>query len=109
MAPPLSKDIHSNFSYKYKLRPSILLRSAKVNARGDTTLDTAPPKPQSSSIDNISMSNYQKCYVQDYTTSDIGDALLVLLPVQYQLNPFSRWNEMMTFNTKSIKLTFTKL
>ena len=83
MVPQLSKEIHSNFNYEYKPRPSTLRRT--INARGNTP----PPEPHSTSIDNISISNYRRCYVEDYMTSAIGDTLLVLLPERYQSDSFS--------------------
>ena len=102
MVPQISKQIHSNFNYEYKLRPSTLRRS--IHARGNTP----PPEPISAIIDDISISNYVRCYVEDYMTSAIGDRLLVLLPERYQSDSFSQWNAMMTSNLKSIELVFSK-
>ena len=41
-------------------------------------------------------------------TCTVGESLIVLLPDRYQSDPFSPWHDMMTSNTKSIEITFSK-
>ena len=83
MVPQISKEILSNFSYKYKrcatnircTRQSIPLHNQKssdktltVNTMGSVTCLQAG----TDGITGISMSNYTRCYVEDFMTRDIG-------------------------------------
>ena len=69
MVPYMSKEIYSNFSYQYKLR-----RSAIHSTR------TSYGTEQNVESNVISLSNYSRCYVEDFMVCEIGETVLVLLP-----------------------------
>ena len=67
----------------------------------------ASSEPEEIVEDNITLSNYKKCYIEDFMTRTVGKLLIVLLPDRYQSGPFSPWYEMMASNTKSKETTFS--
>ena len=104
MVPQLSKEIHSNFNYQYKRRS---VSSPRCKSRVDSS-GNASSEPEVFIEDNLTLSNYNRCYVEDFMTRTVGESLIVLLPHRYQSDPFSPWYEMMSSNMKSMEITFSK-
>ena len=101
MVPQISKEIISNFSYKYKRRCTNLRRTGRI-------ISTTPIPSPRSGIDGISVSNYSRCYVEDYMTRKVGETLLVLLPSRYGDDNFSEWFSLMSSDICYVDITFTK-
>ena len=59
-------------------------------------------------IEDISIANYTRCYVEDYMTRDIGESLLVLIPTRYADDAFSSWFSLMSSDIRYIDICFTK-
>ena len=93
IVPQISKEIISNFSHTYKRRCTNLCRtgciisSSKVDNRNPN--NTAPISSPWSGIDGISISNYFRCYMEDYMTRNVRELLLVFLPSRYGDDTFS--------------------
>ena len=83
MVPQISKEIISNFSYKYQQQCTNLRRTSQIispskSYNSDPNNTTVISLPRSD-IDGISISNYYRCYVEDYMTHNVGELLLVLI------------------------------
>ena len=83
MLPQISKEISSNFSYKYKRRATVHRRSNRnasnttinsigaIDALRDVTID---------SLRDMMLVDHSRCYVENYMRCEIGDTLLILVP-----------------------------
>ena len=83
MVPQISKEILSNFSYKYKRRATNTRRAGRSISRriqqssddtrtGNITSSVMCTRAGTDVIDGISISNYTRCYVEDYMRREIG-------------------------------------
>ena len=100
MLPQMSKEIYSNFSYQYKLRRGTI-RSTRNSSASD---DTEPNRDSTL----VSLSNYSRCYVEDFMTCVIGEEVLVLILTRYLDDQFSIWYELMSSNIEYTEVGFTK-
>ena len=111
MVPQISKEIISNFSYKYERRCTTLrhtgriISSSKPDSDPTNTTVISPPR---SVIDGISVFNYSRCYVEDYMTRNVGESLLVMIPSRHGDDPISNWFSLMDSNIPYIDISFTK-
>ena len=119
MVPQISKDILSNFSYNYKRRATNTRHTGRSISRrnqqssddimtGNITSSVMCTRAGTDVIDGISISNYTRCYVEDYMRREIGESLLVLLPSRYADDTFSSWFSLMSTDIKYIDICFTK-
>ena len=119
MVPQISKEILSNFSYKYQRRATNNRRTGRSISRriqqssddtstGNKTSSVMCTRAGTDVIDGISISNYTRCYVEDYMRREIGESLLVLLPTRYADDTFSSWFSLMSTDIKYMDICFTK-
>ena len=109
MVPQISKEILSNFSYKYKRRATNTRRTGRIISGSNEQSSIANRmSSDTDGIEGISIANYTRCYVEDFMTRDIGESLLVLLPTRYAYDAFSSWFSLMSFDIKYIYICFTK-
>ena len=111
MVPQISKEIISNFSYKYERRSTTFQRSSRIisSSKPDSdTNNTTVVSPPRSIIDGISVSNYSRCYVEEYMTSNVGESLLVMIPSRHRDDHFSNWFSLMGSDIPYIDISFTK-
>ena len=84
MVPQLSKEIHSNFNYQYRRRSvSSPRRKSRVDSSGN-----ASSVPEVFVEDNITLSNYNRCYIEDFMTRTVGKSLIVLCHTATSLTSF---------------------
>ena len=111
LVPQISKEILSNFSYKYKRRATNTRRTGRTIPHNDRLLsidNTIRPRVGDDTLDGVTFSNYTRCYVEDFMTRNIGELILVLLPTRYADDTFSRWYDLMSTDIKFIDICFTK-
>ena len=103
MIPQISKEICSNFSYNYRRRATQDRRSS----RNVTDMTTNKATVIDSDRD-IMLVDYTRCYVEDYMRSGVGELLLVLIPLYFELENIMPWCELFASNTKRVDVNFTK-
>ena len=103
MIPQISKEINSNFSCKYRQRATVDRRSSRnlidMTINNDTGISTDR---------DVMLVDYSRCYAEDYMQCDIGETLLVLVPLFDEVENITPWSELFGGATKRVDITFTK-
>ena len=100
MLPQISKEIASNFSYKYKRRATVDRRSNRNTPTTTTSNIGAMDAPCDMAIDSLRdmmLVDHMRCYVEDYMRSEIGDTLLILVPLNYQDKNIAPWSDVTSY------------
>ena len=111
MLPQISKEISSNFNYKYKRRATVDRRSNR-NA-SNTTINSigAIDALRNMAIDSLRdmmLVDHSRCYVEDYMMSEIGDTLLILVPQIYEDKDIAPWSDIFRSELRRVAYSFTK-
>ena len=59
-------------------------------------------------MDEFNLSNYFCYYIEDDTTRDIGESLLILVPLHSHTYNFSIWHKLLLSDITSAYVNFTK-
>ena len=131
MLPYMSKEINSNFNIIYKRRSTFKRRSNRIqstvvsneNSNGALVIDPNPSStditqstdPSYSSDNNtlqsnsINMNNYRRCYVEDFMVREVGESIVVLVPLSYKVDTTGKWRHLFQSDINYTDVTFNKI
>ena len=131
MLPYMHKEINSNFNIIYKRRSTFKRRSNRIqstvvyneNSNGALVID---PNPSSNDItlstdpiyssdihtlqsNSINMNNCRRCYVEDFMVREVGESIVVLVPLSYKVDTTGKWRHLFQSDINYTNVTFNKV
>ena len=123
MLPHISKEINGNFNVEYKRRTTSQRRSNRNlhlqsdnqsivstnnNDKCSTELVDTNTTTTTEYRNDLILSNYIRCYVEDFMIRTVGEQILVLLPSRYSTMAPTKWSPLFDSDIHSIEVLFTQ-
>ena len=117
MLPYMHKEINSNFNIIYKRRSTSKRRSNRIqstvvyneNSNGALVIDPNPSSNDIQQSNSINMNNYRRCYVEDFMVREVGESIVVLVPLSYKVDTTDKWRHLFQSDINYTDVTFNKV
>ena len=117
MLPYMQKEINSNFNIIYKRRSTSKRRSNCIqstvvhneNSNGALVIDPNPSSNDIQQSNSINMNNYRRCYVEDFMVREVGESIVVLVPLSYKVDTTDKWRHLFQSDINYTDVTFNKV